>query len=813
MRRWGGLALGTVFAGAAIGLAHLAPPPRDEPAMAPAPPPIDAPIEPHGEALIYRALLVRERGDRYGAYAMGRAIASGAAGPVAAERARVELLAQPPLQTVTLPLTNAYRELRFDERGQVEVVGPDHRTVFDPSTGETIRDVSRRAHGERPAQRSRLGTKVRASDEWRALRLQDRQREESQRRTRVTGSTVIVLEGREELGRVEAPEQVDSFVRAAISTDGSTVCAGTHDGHVSLQALDGDSLLVGQLESAITVVVPLPEREGEAPAFLVGTRRGEVARVTRGRERDRYGRERRDGSPVVAFEMLARSGPPVAWAGAEAEGTPIVVDGEGILIWAREQRLTGVTVDPVRVSRRIVSFDESEEVLDVALDPEGGRIAVLSRDALRIIALEPGLPLCPVPGGDLDADARTARDTSRVVVRNRDVVAVCDVETPGEPLLTVAFRNEDEARHGRAELSADGRLLFVGGHTETRIVEVDSGERVGRLHHEWGATVSPDGSVASIGTGLVATADGSPVHPDCFEERGQDLRFLEEAELIVGIEDERLVVCELDDEGDLLFRTERYADLPGPGHYGGVGTSADGSHLWLGTGDGRVRLFELPGGRLVRTFHAGESGVPQATVANGGAYVMTESSQGRSRLFVTATGERVLEREAEPMGTDGPGAPPETFTGDGEHYVRVFGIREGSQTTWVSATGEELPVTRPIDYGLEVEVRGHAFPLGSGPDLVATSGEGLAILRATPDGLRPLMRVRPSATATTSDGRFIVWWGDSVRQVPVGTSGPDAAALTAGLSNYRVCRESFDPVAVTPAEIDDPIWAPDGYCD
>lgn len=804
-----GLALGVLLVGVVIAIVRLTPTPRagSRGAGRPVAPPPAGPIEPVGEALIYRALLMRERGDVYGAYALGRAVASGAAGEVAAERARTELLSEPPPMTIELPLDGRYAEVRFDAEGRVEALGDDQRTLFDLATGETVRHVERRAREpERTKREPGRSLKVRTSEEWRALQQRDLEREG--RDLRLMGDRVLVYEGNERVATIESPDET-RLTEAALSADGTVICMGNQQGQVIVRDVEGGDALVGKLGGAITAVVAAPANEegedDEGPAFLVGTSRGEVARVTRGPERTRWGELVEGGGVVVSLRMLAHDGPPIVWLGADVSRAIVAVDARGVLRWGMEERLGGPMIDSFLVARRVLEWKPSMHRIGVALDPEGGRVAVLRDDTLRVVALEPGLPVCAAPPGDRRAVGR-ARDGTRVVVRGDEEVVVCDLERPGRAIATFPTRERQRPFGGRTELSADGRRLAISQDARLRVFDVDSGDRVGDISAEWGAKLSADGAVALVDHDLVAVESGLAIRPGCLDGDA-GLRALYGTDLMAAFEDDRVVVCELDEDGDEVFRSEAFDGLDS------MGTSDDGSHLWVGSEDGKVRLFTLPGGTLVRTLHAGESGGPSAIVANGGGYVMTVSAEGRRRLFATETGERVVEREAPPGMTDGPGTSPETFTGDGAYYLRIGGVRDRAQELWVSATGEKVELEVPDEIDTEVEVRGHAGPLGAGPDAWGTSGHGTAFFRADADGVRTLARVRPGPTAIVGDGRFLVWVGDMVRVVPVGTSGPDAAELTAPLTNHRVCRESFDPVVVKPAEIDDPIWAPDAYCD
>ena len=183
-----------------------------------------------------------------------------------------------------------------------------------------------------------------------------------------------------------------------------------------------------------------------------------------------------------------------------------------------------------------------------------------------------------------------------------------------DPVQQLRRRQDPDSRATSAlEFSVDGKRLWTGGRDRIlRTWDLDRGCVLSRTAIHAGTIrtmrASPDGRVLALGCGFRLEL-----------RRCSDLSLLRRlpVQLIWSVEfsnDGRTITSAHDAGGVAIFEIESHAVTKLPGHVGRVSsvTSRDGH--WIATGDttGRLRLFDLGTGKLVREFRK-----PNGEVAHG----------------------------------------------------------------------------------------------------------------------------------------------------------------------------------------------------
>lgn len=183
-----------------------------------------------------------------------------------------------------------------------------------------------------------------------------------------------------------------------------------------------------------------------------------------------------------------------------------------------------------------------------------------------------------------------------------------------------------------------------------------------------------------------------------------------------------------------------------------------------GSIDNNIRLRQLPGGDVLRTFkgHTG-SGHSGVAFSPDGRYVLSGGSEASTRLWDRTSGVGIREFAGSPAGT-----ATAAFSADGSKILTTVGLPEPGARLWKTETGE-----------LEREFRWS----GSWPTFAALSKDGAFVAAGAQD-----QRVRIFDTATGALTRTIVEQG-WVNRIAF---APSAPFLACGSTEFKVTVYNYE---------------------
>jgi WD40 repeat protein len=410
---------------------------------------------------------------------------------------------------------------------------------------------------------------------------------------------------------------------------------------------------------------------------------------------------------------------------------------------ARELAATGVSqleVDPEASlelaigSARLKHTSETESVLRQALVESRERVILPSRGPVRTVSFSPdGLR---VLSASEDGTARIWR-TDGVLVRTL---------TQRGPLTGASF-------------SPDGTLvLTASGDGTARIWRVDTGKQIATIRDRGpvtSATFGDDGKVvlttsqdgtaqiSTTGTGapLVVVEHGRPVLSGSLSRDG------------------RLLATVSSDRSGQSLRVRLFA-LPGGRllrelPVKGVTTVAfnrAGTLLATGSEDHTAAIWRISDGRRLHLFADHKGGVTDVAFGPRGRLLVTTSSDGATRAWDTRTGTRVALMLGHVNAVNSA-----SFSGDGKFLITAS--LDGTARVWEAATGRFEAVLR----GHTDSVTQAAFS-PSGRAVVTASADGTA--RIWDPGTAPELRIlaagqKPIRAASFSrDGRLVLTASD-----------------------------------------------------
>jgi WD40 repeat protein len=373
------------------------------------------------------------------------------------------------------------------------------------------------------------------------------------------------------------------------------------------------------------------------------------------------------------------------------------------LAHARELAATAVSklqVDPQLSlalaidSARLKRTSEAEDVLRQALIVAHERAILPSEGPVRAVSFS--------PDGSL---VLTASDDGTARIWRADGVLVHTLKQPG-PLTAASF-------------SPDATLVLTAGRDGTaRIWRMDTGEPTATLRHGGpvtSATFSHDGRavvttsedgtarvwVAASGTPLLVVRHGRPVRSAELDQDG------------------RLLVTISSDRSGQSLRVRLFA-LPGGRllrelPVKGVTTASlnrAGTLLATGSEDHTAAIWRVSNGARLHLFADHQGGVTDAVFGPGGRLLVTTSTDGATRVWDTRTGTRVALILGHVNAVNSA-----SFSGDGKFLITASS--DGTARVWEAATG------RP-----EAVLRGHTDSVTEG----AFSPTGRAVVTASEDG-------------------------------------------------------------------------------
>lgn len=251
--------------------------------------------------------------------------------------------------------------------------------------------------------------------------------------------------------------------------------------------------------------------------------------------------------------------------------------------------------------------------------------------------------------------------------------------------------------------------------------------------------------------------------------------------------DGRIVRRLLDPGRPLLVRAVATAELPGTGRVAATGSR-----------DGRLRVWDLAGGRLLRTWDSGTGrlrAMATGRLTDGRPVVVAGGDEGTATVWDPATARRV----AVFAGHDGarilalavvPGTPGTVVSGDDAGALLLWDAHTGEETAALTRAGGRVDAitAAALPDGRTVAVSGEA----TGETRLWDLGRPAAVRRL--DG--PRLPVTALATARLPDGRAVVLGGGADCRVLAwdpadGTRLPATYHLPAAVCALAACPAGF----------------------
>lgn len=610
--------------------------------------------------------------------------------------------------------------------------------------------------------------------------------------------------------------------RARIAPDGRTVVTASRDGTVRLHdALSGEPIRV------LTI--------GGNVADLAVSRDGAIVAAASGDSAHVY--SMRTGARVASVEGHRRAVTRIA----------ISPDGE-LLATASADGIAGLW--DARSGELLRRLDHDDDVRAVAFSPDGAVLATGSADrTARSWDVATGAPLHVLVGhAGAVATLTFSPEGDRLATASDDTARVWDTRTGA--LLEVLEGHEDVVHH--LAFGPGGDEVFTASADKTaRVWRADRGPAAlfaGHTAEVRDVAVSADGgrviTASSDGTARVwdPTTSGSVA-----ELRGH--RGPIEA-LALSTDGARVATASKD-------RTARVWSIPGGNAIAtlkheravtAVAFSPDGARVATAAEDGGAIWRAESGERLVQ-LSGHEQGLTAIRFAPDGARVVTASKDRTARIWDSATGAAV----ATLAGHEG----QVTTVAYSHRSGRIATASRHTARVWDAATGKDLAVmsgheqavtalafspddsllvtaskdervrTYRVDSGELVHVfRGHTgvvLDAAFSPDgarIVSTSSDGTARVWDAASGavLEVLHAHAPravTAAAFSASGDLLVTGGAdglaAAFRAP-GVDGPRSLVASGLETNLRVCRRSFEVIAVLPFPPGETAWAPESQC-